>query len=72
MSLFTIEKKKLGGDNKHLKEEILNSIHKEAKILTKLRHPSILHILEPLAEDTANAFYGVEPVEGSLKYIMHS
>eukprot|EP01022_Parablepharisma_sp_SALTPOND_P006220 TRINITY_DN1252_c0_g1_i1.p1 TRINITY_DN1252_c0_g1~~TRINITY_DN1252_c0_g1_i1.p1 ORF type:complete len:875 (-),score=90.54 TRINITY_DN1252_c0_g1_i1:1218-3842(-) len=70
VSVFTIEKKQFDKETKSLKEEIFSTIRKEAKTLTKLRHPSILHVLEPLNEDSKIMYFATEPVEGSLKYLI--
>ena len=72
VSLFTIKKKEVRSDSKILSEAIFEGIRKEVKTLTKLRHPSILHIMEPLGEDSGHIWFGTEPIEGSLKYLLET
>jgi SCY1-like protein 2 len=72
VSLFTIKKKELKSDSKVLCEAIFEGVRKEVKMLTKLRHPSILHVMEPLGEDSGYIWFGTEPIEGSLKYLLET
>ena len=72
VSLFILEKSNFSKESKVLQEEIFNSVRKEAKTLAKLRHPSILHLSEPLQEDSKLMFFVTEPVEGSLKYLIET
>ena len=72
VSLFILEKANFSKANKHLQEEIFNSVRKEVKTLTKLRHPSILQISEPLGEDSSSMVFATEPLEGSLKYLIET
>lgn len=70
MSVFVIEKNRFDREPKNLREEIFSAVRKEVKTLTKLRHPAILHILEPLTEDGKIMYFGTEPVQGSLKFLI--
>lgn len=70
VSIFVHSKKDFSKESKHLREEMCEGIRKEAKTLAKLRHPSILHIVEPLKDDQKILFFTTEPVECSLKYLM--
>eukprot|EP00826_Nyctotherus_ovalis_P042520 TRINITY_DN4380_c0_g1_i3.p1 TRINITY_DN4380_c0_g1~~TRINITY_DN4380_c0_g1_i3.p1 ORF type:complete len:583 (+),score=74.74 TRINITY_DN4380_c0_g1_i3:162-1910(+) len=68
ISLFVLEKSPL--DSSTTGEKILAPLRKEAKTLSRLRHPSILRIVEPLEEDAKLLCFGTEPVEGSLQYLI--
>jgi len=70
ISLFILDKGKLDKELSTEKEEIYSLLKKEVKSLSKLRHPSILHIMEPLEEDAKLMCFGTEPIEGSLKYLI--
>ncbi len=70
MSVFVVEKKRLDKEMKVLREEVFSAVRKEVKTLTRLRHPCILHVLEPLTEDSKIMYFGTEPVQGSLKYLI--
>jgi len=72
ISLFVLEKGKFEKELGASKEEVFAAIRKEAKALTKLRHPSILNITEPLEEDAKLMCFATEPVEGSLRYILEN
>ena len=70
LSLFARKKKDFNGESKLMREQIFAGIRKEAKALSKLRHPSILHVLEPLKEDQKIIYFTTEPIQYSLKYLM--
>jgi len=70
VTLFTLEKKRFEKESKTVREEIFNAIRKEVKTLAKLRHPSILHVVEPLEEDSKLMYFASEPVDSSLKFII--
>ncbi len=72
VSLFTVEKKRFDKESKSLREELFNGVRKEVKTLMKLRHPSVLHVIEPLNEDSKLMCFATEPIEGSLKYLIET
>jgi SCY1-like protein 2 len=78
-SIFVFEKKSLepragalvgrasSSSTKKLHDDVVDRLKREASNLTRLRHPSILQVLEPV-EDTRNGglMFATEPVTASL------
>ena len=77
VSVFVFDKKTLdpqsgfgrsaGGSIKKIQEEVIERLKKEATSLARLRHPSILELVEPV-EETRNGglMFATEPVTASL------
>ena len=78
VSVFVFDKKSLepqaglglgrsGGSLKRIHEEVIERLKKEATSLARLRHPSILELVEPV-EETRNGglMFATEPVTASL------
>lgn len=51
-------------------ETVLNRFRHEAQVLSKLRHPLVLHPLQPLFESKEQIAMVTEPVLGSLSNIL--
>ncbi|MCQ2817379.1 MAG: protein kinase [archaeon] len=64
--IFVFDKKQLESMSAANREGILNILRKEASSLIKYKHPSILGIFEPLAEDKQTMGFVTEPFEYSL------
>ena len=64
--IFVLEKKVLDKYPKDEREEILNSLKKEAGALVKFKHPSVLGIYEQVLEDKQTLIYVTEPVQYTL------
>ncbi|KAL2000150.1 hypothetical protein VTN02DRAFT_3489 [Thermoascus thermophilus] len=82
-SIFIFERKSLesrsGGfssrssssQTKKLQEEAVERLKREASSLARLRHPSILQILEPVEETRNGLMFATEPVTASLAGLLH-
>ena len=71
ISLFILEKNTLDKESPVIQDAVFEAIRKEVRTLAKLRHPSVLHIMEQLEEDSKLMCFATEPIEGSLKYIIN-
>ncbi|EEB05851.1 SCY1 protein kinase Ppk32 [Schizosaccharomyces japonicus yFS275] len=78
VSVFTFDKKPL----KHLQKQssmlrprvefLLNVLRKDASTLARLRHPSVLRLMEPLEETSSSMTFVTEPIEVSLSEKLRS
>ncbi|KAL4250432.1 Catalytically Inactive Kinase-Related Protein [Abortiporus biennis] len=68
VSVWTAEKKsaELEKMGPHSKERTLEILKAEAQALTRLRHPSVLEVVEPLEETRTELVFATEPVISSL------
>lgn len=64
--IFVLEKKVLDKFPQEEREEILNSLKKEAAALVKFKHPSILSIYEQVLEDKQSLIFVTEPIQYTL------
>lgn len=56
---------------KKLQDEAVERLKREASCLARLRHPSILQILEPVEETRNGLMFATEPVTASLAGLLH-
>ena len=64
--IFVLEKKVLDKYPKDERDEIVNSLKKEAGALVKFKHPSMLGIYEQVLEDKQTLIFVTEPVQHTL------
>lgn len=64
VSIFMFDKKII--DRKPDKNDTINRLKQEVSNLVRLRHPSILQVVEPLLEDKNNLAFITEPVQYCL------
>ena len=73
VSIFMFDKRVL--DRKRTqaeKDDIVNALKAEVAALTRVRHPGILQIVEPLLEDGKTLAFVTEPVTWSLGYVLRN
>ena len=66
VTIFFFEKKKLALFCETDRESLLEILRQDARNLQKLRHPSILPLVEPLYEDTASLCFVTKHVNKTL------
>ncbi|XP_071104426.1 SCY1-like protein 2 isoform X3 [Haliotis cracherodii] len=69
-SIFVFEKRCLERYSRRDREMILDSLRKGVQQLTKLRHPKVLSVMEPLEESRETLAFATEPVFGSLANVL--
>ena len=69
-AIFVFDKKTIEKYSKRDKELILESLRKGVSQLTRLRHPKILSVLQPLEESRENLAFATEPVFASLANVL--
>lgn len=79
VALFIFEKKSLDasfkrdrGSSRQDSEYVYELLKKEAGNLAKLRHPSILEVVEPVSESRSSIVFVTEPLMGSLTHLVKS
>ncbi|KAL7311435.1 Protein kinase domain-containing protein ppk32 [Mucor circinelloides] len=79
VALFIFEKKLLDtlfkrerGSSRHDTEVVYELLKKEAGNLARLRHPSILEVVEPVSESRSSIVFVTEPLMGSLTHLVKS
>jgi SCY1-like protein 2 len=65
VSVWVFEKRVLDGVRGG-REWVLEQLKKEAQALSRLRHPDVLHMVEPLEETRAELTFVTETISGSL------
>lgn len=76
VSVFVFDKKTLlnyiaeSGMNKKVAEDVYIRLRREVNSLSKLRHPSIVKVIEPLEESKAEISFVTEPLIGCLKSVI--
>ncbi|KAI8050149.1 kinase-like domain-containing protein [Gilbertella persicaria] len=77
VALFIFEKKTLDisfkrdrNASKHDTEQVYELLKKEAGNLARLRHPSILEVVEPVSESRSSIVFVTEPLMGSLTHLV--
>lgn len=78
--LFKIFEKKLldtlfrrdRGSSRHDTDVVYELLKKEASNLARLRHPSILEVVEPVSESRSSIVFVTEPLMGSLTHLVKS
>eukprot|EP00922_Rhytidocystis_sp_ex-Travisia-forbesii_P043156 GHVS01064461.1.p1 GENE.GHVS01064461.1~~GHVS01064461.1.p1 ORF type:complete len:965 (-),score=138.48 GHVS01064461.1:245-3139(-) len=67
VTLFVFDKKLLDRYERiSVRDALLDSLRRDATKLQKLRHPNLLHILEPLSEERSSLAFATKPVLCSL------
>ncbi|KAJ1911919.1 Protein kinase domain-containing protein ppk32 [Tieghemiomyces parasiticus] len=72
VAIFTFDKKYFDHGirrhliSKHDQDRIVDTLKKEVSQLTRLRHPSILQVVEPLEETRTTLCFVTEPITGCL------
>eukprot|EP00922_Rhytidocystis_sp_ex-Travisia-forbesii_P050926 GHVS01075640.1.p1 GENE.GHVS01075640.1~~GHVS01075640.1.p1 ORF type:complete len:894 (-),score=145.23 GHVS01075640.1:1631-4312(-) len=67
VTLFVFDKKLLDRyERTSVRDALLESLRRDATKLQKLRHPNLLHILEPLSEERSSLAFATKPVLASL------
>ncbi|ESP05108.1 hypothetical protein LOTGIDRAFT_151904 [Lottia gigantea] len=69
-SIFVLEKKVLERYSRRDRERILESLRRGVSQLTRLRHPKILSVLQPLEESREYLAFATEPVFASLANVL--
>lgn len=69
-SVFVFEKKNLEKYSKKDRDLIIDSLKKGVSQLTRLRHPKILSVLQPLEESREALAFATEPVFASLANVL--
>ncbi|KAI8378728.1 hypothetical protein EDC96DRAFT_171789 [Choanephora cucurbitarum] len=76
VAIFVFEKKTLDislkRDRRQENEHIYELLKKEASHLARLRHPSILEVVEPVNESRSSIVFVTEPLMGSLTHLVKS
>ncbi|OBZ83333.1 SCY1-like protein 2 [Choanephora cucurbitarum] len=76
VAIFVFEKKTLDislkRDRRQENEQIYELLKKEASHLARLRHPSILEVVEPVNESRSSIVFVTEPLMGSLTHLVKS
>ncbi|KAI8644817.1 kinase-like domain-containing protein [Parasitella parasitica] len=79
VALFIFEKKLMDsffkrerGSSRHDTELVYELLKKEAGHLARLRHPSILEVVEPVSESRSSIVFVTEPLMGSLTHLVKS
>ncbi|KAI9353080.1 hypothetical protein BD770DRAFT_139768 [Pilaira anomala] len=79
VSLFIFEKKTLEtnfrrerGSSRHDTDIVYELLKKEAGNLARLRHPSILEVVEPVSESRSSIAFVTEPLLGCLTHLVKS
>ncbi|GAN06975.1 SCY1 protein kinase [Mucor ambiguus] len=79
VALFIFEKKLLDtlfkrerGSSRHDTDVVYELLKKEASNLARLRHPSILEVVEPVSESRSSIVFVTEPLMGSLTHLVKS
>eukprot|EP00357_Protocruzia_adherens_P036390 CAMPEP_0115017624 /NCGR_PEP_ID=MMETSP0216-20121206/28242_1 /TAXON_ID=223996 /ORGANISM="Protocruzia adherens, Strain Boccale" /LENGTH=554 /DNA_ID=CAMNT_0002388505 /DNA_START=77 /DNA_END=1737 /DNA_ORIENTATION=+ len=70
VAIFILNKKGLDKIPKSKKEEVFTQLRREAQELTKLRHPRLLNVIEPLIEDKNMMAFVTEPLDNSLHSLL--
>ncbi|CEP10781.1 hypothetical protein [Parasitella parasitica] len=60
------------GSSRHDTEVVYELLKKEAGNLARLRHPSILEVVEPVSESRSSIVFVTEPLMGSLSHLVKS
>nr|XP_022321420.1 SCY1-like protein 2 [Crassostrea virginica] len=69
-SVFVYEKKNLEKYSKKDRDLVLDSLKKGVSQLTRLRHPKVLSVLQPLEESREALAFATEPVFASLANVL--
>ncbi|KAK6184566.1 hypothetical protein SNE40_007015 [Patella caerulea] len=69
-SIFLLEKKDLERYSRRDRERILESMRRGVSQLTRLRHPKILSVIQPLEESRETLAFATEPVFASLANVL--
>ncbi|CAD7965392.1 unnamed protein product [Amoebophrya sp. A25] len=68
LTVFLFEKKVL--DRNRSKDAILETLRRDAQMLQRLRHPNILHVMEPLVEEKATLAFATKPIKVTLAQLL--
>lgn len=60
------------GSSRHDTEIVYELLKKEAGNLARLRHPSILEVVEPVSESRSSIVFVTEPLMGPLTHLVKS
>ncbi|GFN83526.1 scy1-like protein 2 [Plakobranchus ocellatus] len=69
-SVFLFEKKQIEKHHKRDREAIVETLRRGVQQLTKLRHPRILSVIQPLEETREALAFATEPVFSSLANVL--
>ncbi|KAI9008823.1 kinase-like domain-containing protein [Phycomyces nitens] len=79
VAIFIFEKKALDsslkrerGASRNDTERVYELLKKEASHLARLRHPSILEVVEPVTESRSSIAFATEPLFGALSHLVKS
>ncbi|KAL0083190.1 kinase-like domain-containing protein [Phycomyces blakesleeanus] len=79
VAIFIFEKKALDstlkrerGASRNDTERVYELLKKEASHLARLRHPSILEVVEPVTESRSSIAFATEPLYGALSHLVKS
>ncbi|CAD7958230.1 unnamed protein product [Amoebophrya sp. A120] len=68
LTVFLFEKKLL--DKNRQKDAVLECLRRDAQMLQRLRHPNILHVLEPLVEEKLTLAFATRHVKTNLATLL--
>lgn len=72
LTIFLFEKKVVDKYPKNTKENLLESLRKDATSLQRLRHPHILSVLEALVEERGTLAFATKPVVGTVAQLLEN
>mmetsp|Transcript_36372 Transcript_36372/g.82426 ORF Transcript_36372/g.82426 Transcript_36372/m.82426 type:complete len:792 (-) Transcript_36372:30-2405(-) len=72
LTIFVFEKKVVEKYAKNSKENILETLRKDASNLQRLRHPQILSVIEALNEERSTLVFATKPVVGTVAQLLES
>lgn len=70
LTIFLFEKKAIDRYPKNTKEQILETLRKDASCLQRLRHPHMLSVVEALSEERASLAFATKPVVGTVAQLL--
>lgn len=70
LTIFLFEKKTIDRYPKNTKEQIMETLRKDASSLQRLRHPHILSVIEALSEERGTLAFATKPVVGTVAQLL--
>eukprot|EP00971_Amphidinium_carterae_P226708 4496389-Amphidinium_carterae.1 len=72
LTIFIFEKKTVEKYAKNTKENILETLRKDATNLQRLKHPHILSVIEALNEERSTLVFATKPVVGTVAQLLEN
>lgn len=70
LTIFLFEKKLIDKYSKNVKENILDTLRKDASSLQRLRHPHLLSVVEALVEERSSLAFATKPIVGTVAQLL--